>query len=248
MVLKRRDPAVVHMLEQRGTRYLIVNGDDLGMSPGVNRGIVEAHRHGVLTSASLMVNRSAAEEAATMARELPQLSVGLHLEFDRGALAVRAATKQQFDRFESLTGRPPTHIDSHRDVHRRPDVLPHVLELARPLRVPVRGHSLVHCVTAFYGQWGGEDHPEQVSVDNLIRLLNSEVAGSVSELVCHPGYADGELDSSYAGVREVEIRTLCDPLIPKILAQASIRLVGFRDLAGLIIGGPKQVTHHSGLR
>ncbi len=237
------------MPEQRPTRYLIVNGDDLGMSPGVNRGIVEAHRDGILTSASLMVDRPAAEEAATVARELPHLSVGLHLEYDRGGQAdLRSLTLQQLDRFEWLTGGLPTHIDSHRDVHRRPDVLRHVLELARQLGVPVRGHSLVHCLTTFYGQWGGEDHPEQVSVDNLIRLLNSEVAGSVTELVCHPGYHDGELDSSYAGVREVEIRTLCDPRIQKTLARANIRLVGFRDLAGLIIGGPKQVTLRTGLR
>jgi predicted glycoside hydrolase/deacetylase ChbG (UPF0249 family) len=237
------------MPEQRETRYLIVNGDDLGMSLGVNRGIIEAHRNGVLTSASLMVNRPAAQEAATVARELPHLSVGLHLELHRGARAdLRAVAHQQLDRFEHLTGHPPTHIDSHRDIHQRPDVLPLVLELARRLGVPVRGHSLVHCVTAFYGQWGGENHPEQVSVDNLIRLLNAEVADSVTELVCHPGYPDGEFDSSYAGMREVEARTLCDPLVPKILARACIRLVGFRDLGGLIIGGSKQVTLHTGLR
>jgi predicted glycoside hydrolase/deacetylase ChbG (UPF0249 family) len=234
------------MPEQRETRYLIVNGDDLGMSSGVNRGIVEAHRHGVLTSASLMVNRPAAQEAATLARELPHLSVGLHLELVRDAHAdLRAVTHQQLDRFEGLTGRLPTHIDSHRDVHRRPDVLPHVFELARRLGVPVRGHSLVHCVTAFYGQWGGETHAEQVSVDNLIRLLDTEVADSVSELVCHPGYADDEFDSSYASVREVEIRTLCDPRVPQILAQANIRLVGFCDLAALLTGDPELVTHLS---
>ena len=42
-------------------RYLIVNGDDFGLSPGVSRGIIEAHRHGILTSTSLMVDRPAAE-------------------------------------------------------------------------------------------------------------------------------------------------------------------------------------------
>jgi len=36
-------------------RYLIVNADDFGQSPGVNRGIIQAHEHGIVTSASLMV-------------------------------------------------------------------------------------------------------------------------------------------------------------------------------------------------
>jgi predicted glycoside hydrolase/deacetylase ChbG (UPF0249 family) len=45
-------------------KYCIVNGDDFGASRGINRGIVEAHCHGVLTSTSLMVNMPATEEAA----------------------------------------------------------------------------------------------------------------------------------------------------------------------------------------
>ena len=45
-------------------RYLIVNADDLGRSPGVNRGVIEAHAGGIVTSASLMVRWPAAAEAA----------------------------------------------------------------------------------------------------------------------------------------------------------------------------------------
>src|SRR5947199_7750161 len=61
-------------------RYLIVNGDDLGMSPGVNRGIIEAQRRGILTSASLMVDALASEDAAALAATAPDLSLGLHVE------------------------------------------------------------------------------------------------------------------------------------------------------------------------
>src|SRR5205814_10645877 len=63
-------------------RRLIVNGDDFGASLGINRGIVEAHERGVLTSASLMVDRPAAADAVTRARANPVLSLGLHLELD----------------------------------------------------------------------------------------------------------------------------------------------------------------------
>src|SRR5260370_3831130 len=62
-------------------RYLIVNADDFGQSPGVNRGIIEAHERGIVTSASLMVRWPAAAEAAAYARLHPRLSVGLHLDF-----------------------------------------------------------------------------------------------------------------------------------------------------------------------
>src|SRR6266566_9257613 len=67
-------------LRQR-KRYLIVNADDFGQSAGVNRGIIEAHQSGIVTSASLMVRWPAAVEAAEYARNRPGLSLGLHLDF-----------------------------------------------------------------------------------------------------------------------------------------------------------------------
>ncbi len=73
-----------------GTRRMaVVNGDDFGFSRGVNRAIIEAHEHGVLTSASLMVTGDAFEEAVELARRRPSLAVGLHLVLvsGRGALS-----------------------------------------------------------------------------------------------------------------------------------------------------------------
>lgn len=60
-------------------RRLIVNADDLGLTPGVNRAIVEAHRRGVVTSATLMASSGAFDEAVRMARAEPSLSVGCHV-------------------------------------------------------------------------------------------------------------------------------------------------------------------------
>ncbi len=67
-----------------GARRLIVSADDFGMSPGVNAGVIRAHREGVLTDASLMVNGAAAAEAIELARAAPTLSVGLHLVLAQG--------------------------------------------------------------------------------------------------------------------------------------------------------------------
>lgn len=58
---------------------LIVNVDDFGRSPSINAAVVRAHREGILTTASLMVNESASAEAVELAKQNPKLGVGLHL-------------------------------------------------------------------------------------------------------------------------------------------------------------------------
>ncbi|MEH1890044.1 MAG: hopanoid biosynthesis-associated protein HpnK [Nostoc sp.] len=60
-------------------RFAIINGDDFGFSRGVNQAIIQAHEQGVLTSTSLMVTGDAAEEAIALARNHPNLAIGLHL-------------------------------------------------------------------------------------------------------------------------------------------------------------------------
>jgi chitin disaccharide deacetylase len=60
-------------------RRLIVNADDFGFTLGVNRAIVEAHTHGIVTSATLMANGRAFEDAVRLAKTVPRLSVGCHV-------------------------------------------------------------------------------------------------------------------------------------------------------------------------
>ncbi len=66
-------------------RRLIINADDFGLTAGVNRAIVEAHQHGVVSSATLMANGQAFEEAVAMARSTPRLGVGCHVVLVDGA-------------------------------------------------------------------------------------------------------------------------------------------------------------------
>jgi len=58
---------------------LIVNADDFGLSQAVNRGVIAAHRDGIVTSASIMVNAPAFEHALELARAHPALDIGVHL-------------------------------------------------------------------------------------------------------------------------------------------------------------------------
>jgi hopanoid biosynthesis associated protein HpnK len=66
-------------------RRLIVNADDLGLTAGVNRAILEAHTGGVVTSATLMANGAAFDDAIERARSAPGLSVGCHVVLVDGA-------------------------------------------------------------------------------------------------------------------------------------------------------------------
>lgn len=86
-------------------RCLIVNGDDFGASPGINRGIVEARRYGILTSTRLVVNMEWSE-AASLSRTLPQMNLGLHVRLtDEQGASMIDLDDTSCCRFE-LHGRP----------------------------------------------------------------------------------------------------------------------------------------------
>ena len=66
-------------------KKLIITADDFGLSPAVNEAIEEAHRRGVLSTASLMVGAQATGDAVGRARQLPSLRVGLHVVLVNGS-------------------------------------------------------------------------------------------------------------------------------------------------------------------
>src|ERR1035437_8082645 len=64
---------------RKSIHRLIVNADDFGLSHSANEAVIRAHRDGILTSASLMVNEPGFDEAVALAKQNPKLGVGLHL-------------------------------------------------------------------------------------------------------------------------------------------------------------------------
>jgi chitin disaccharide deacetylase len=231
-----------------GARYLVVNADDFGLSPGVNRGIVRAHEQGIVTSASLMVRPAAAVEAAAYARARPGLGLGLHLDFGewayRGgqwvsvyqvvpkgdAVAVAVEVRRQIDVFVALVGRPPTHLDSHQHVHLHEPVRSVVAERAADLNVPLRSvtRHARYCGD-FYGQYGrNHPFPEGITTAALLRIIASLPPGA-TELACHPG-EDDDLDSVYRVERRLEVAALCDPATRAALTAAAVELSSFARL------------------
>jgi predicted glycoside hydrolase/deacetylase ChbG (UPF0249 family) len=226
-------------------RYLIVNADDFGQSAGINRGIMEAHERGIVTSASLMTRWPAAREAARYARRHPSLSLGLHFDFGEwrfsgrhwSALysvapiddvhAIRREARRQLNAFRMLRDADPTHLDSHQHIHRRPALQPIFLEIANESGVLLRGCSpRIRYYGGFYGQDDvGRRFMHRIRVEGFLECLR-EIRHEVTELGCHPGYAGG-LDSTYGVERAVELETLCAPEVRAALAANSIELASF---------------------
>jgi predicted glycoside hydrolase/deacetylase ChbG (UPF0249 family) len=149
-------------------RTLIVNADDFGLTAGVSRGILDAHRKGIVTSTTVIVNRPI--DPALVEQLLASgLGVGLHLNLTLGRpiseptrvrslvdiegtfvhdpreAAARASKDEarielgtQIDAFRRLVGRFPTHLDSHHHVGRHEPIMELVLDFARAIKVPVR--------------------------------------------------------------------------------------------------------------
>lgn len=228
-----------------GDRCLIVNADDFGLSEGTNRGIIECHERGIVTSTSLMVRQPGAASAAAYGKANPALAIGLH--FDLGewewrdgawfqvyeviatedADAVSAEIERQLDLFHSLIGRPPTHLDSHQHVHQHEPVRSVASAVAARLGVPLRGVSggIAFC-GGFYGHEAkGAPFPEGISVGNLLSLLRQLPAGT-TELSCHPGL-DESLASCYRLERLAEVQALCDSQVLAAVESEGISLISF---------------------
>jgi chitin disaccharide deacetylase len=230
-------------------RALIVNADDFGQSTGINHGIVEAHERGIVTSASLMVRWDAAAPAAAYARAHPGLSVGLHIdvyewmyrngEWDpvyervdcRNPRVLELEIRSQLSACRELLGRDPTHLDSHQHAHSEEPTRSILDRVAGELDVPLRHRSSgIRYEGRFYGQSNiGDPLTTNISTEALIELLRSLPEG-VTELACHPGYAD-ELVTMYRLEREMELQALCDPEVRRILREEEIELITFTDLA-----------------
>jgi chitin disaccharide deacetylase len=224
------------------TRTLVVNADDFGASEGVNRGVVQAHVHGIVTSTSLMVTGNAAEHAARLAGEHPGLGVGLHWDLDEENLsdpvaledtrAVRRELARQLEAFERLMNRPPTHVDSHHHVHRRDEIAPIARQLVSALGVPLREEGSVRYVGGFYGQWEWlVTDLEHIGPEFLIWILRNEVDEGWTEIGCHPGFVTDDFTSVYLAEREVEVATLTDPRVQAEIEALGIRLASYADLA-----------------
>jgi predicted glycoside hydrolase/deacetylase ChbG (UPF0249 family) len=227
-------------------RVLIVNADDFGQSDAITRGIVRAHQQGIVTSASLMVRSRAAAYAVEFAG---RLDLGLHIDlgewiyrngqwvaiYERLRMddksAIECEVDDQLAEFRRLTGKNPTHLDSHQHVHLHDPVLSITRRFAEDLGVPLRSLSpaIGYC-GRFYGQSGtGDPCPHAITVEALVKLVRDLPAG-ITELACHPGEDSEHYGlSTYCKERRLELETLCDPKVREAITQEQVRLCSFSE-------------------
>ncbi len=146
-------------------KRLIINADDFGFTRDVNAGIVQAHRHGVLTSTTLMANGDSFADAVRLAEETPSLDIGCHLVLVQGMSVLTgralpetplrllaALARKRINAYEELraqiekilaAGLRPTHLDSHKHTHVIPAVFRAVVRLAHEFSIPYVRSPLV---------------------------------------------------------------------------------------------------------
>jgi predicted glycoside hydrolase/deacetylase ChbG (UPF0249 family) len=139
-------------------KRLIVNADDFGFTPDVNRGILAAHRDGILTACTLMANGEAFDDAVQLARGTPSLDVGCHLVLISGRsllppyaplpasapALLRALAARRIRVYDELAaqvrkilaaGIAATHLDTHKHTHLAPPVLEAVARIAEEFEI-----------------------------------------------------------------------------------------------------------------
>jgi len=280
-------------------RKMIINADDFGLCEGVNKAVAEAHRSGVLTSASIMANMPGTDKAIAIAEKMPSLGVGIHLNLTEGRpissdrrveplvdeagdfkysvykLAAKSFVNKEI--FKALEielaaqiksiidkGIKPTHLDSHKHFHCFGPIYKIVCSLAEYFGIGAVRWPW-EPATVCDGDWPkvgfgdrmralllrqmtlncqkidgrfikndiffGAAHTGKIDDKFWEEIGKTQFAG-VAEVMTHPGYAEGLVNTRLVGQREIELKWLCEPRTKEILSEAGIKLVHYGNIDG----------------
>lgn len=198
---------------------LIINADDFGLCKGVNYGIIEAYKFGMLKSTTLMITMDEAEHAIALAKEYPDLKIGLHLNAclgnpltstmcvnEEGKMmkitsgneqlfteeVVYTEFKAQYEKFIELVGKKPTHFDSHLlSTDRLDSTRAAVVRLSNETKLPIRNvkGNGVDVDFVWYSTLGF-DVDTYEGLDYLYDHIEEIKKYDVVELMVHPAYVD----------------------------------------------------------
>jgi predicted glycoside hydrolase/deacetylase ChbG (UPF0249 family) len=232
-------------------KYLITNADDFGFTRDVNEGIVHAHRHGILTATTLMATGPAFDHAVALARENPELDVGVHLVLV-GSDGYPSTVTQlllslgRIRIYEELAGQVrkvldagirPTHLDTHKHTHLLPPVLDAVMRVAGDFKIPWVRRPLASLFKRVLAQHGCRttDHfagfalTGRYDAARLAKLIRRLPEG-ITEFMCHPGFCTDELESAPTRLkqsRRQELDALTSPEVRAALAESGVILTRF---------------------
>jgi len=213
-------------------RFVLVVADDLGYDPAIDAGILAAHRDGVVTATSALVDGPFA--AAVLATAPRSLAVGLHLQLAPGTTASVAAgeIRRQLERFVALRGQAPSHVDGHRHVHAEPEVLEELLRVAGPLRLRIRAlePAMRDRIRAAGGlacdTFLGDAALRPCWTPDRLAAAARDLPPGVSEIMIHPGHTPTHVRTSFGAEREVELAAAVDPRVRAAFRAAGAVLCG----------------------
>jgi predicted glycoside hydrolase/deacetylase ChbG (UPF0249 family) len=233
-------------------KYLIPNADDFGFTRDVNRGIVEAHRNGILTATTLMAPGAAFDDAVDLARQNPDLDIGVHLVLVdlKGfpptipRLLFALPRMHIYDELASqvrkvlAAGIQPTHLDTHKHTHLLPPIFNAVVRIAEEFHIPwvrrrfgpfrwlpTRSCRSTDHFTGFRltGRYGAAE---------LAEVIRNLPEGS-TEFMCHPGLCTEELRAARTRLKDSrrrELDALTSPEVRAALEESGVKLARYRDL------------------
>jgi chitin disaccharide deacetylase len=235
-------------------KYLITNADDFGFTRDVNQGIVHAHRQGILTATTLMATGSAFDHAVALARENPELDVGVHLvlvgsEGYPPTVARLVASLGRIRIYDELArqigkvvdaGIRPTHLDTHKHTHLLPPVLAAVARLAEEFKIPWVRRPLAWFFLGALARHGCRttDHftgfalTGRYDAARLAKLIR-RLPDGVTEFMCHPGFCTDELQHAPTRLKESrrrELDALTSPEVRAALEESNIVLTRYAAL------------------
>lgn len=217
---------------------LRVIADDFGLTKGINYGIYDAYKHGIVTAVSLIVNTVHTDHAFDLIKD-SSCSIGLSLNVVYGKAISDAKSLVEFDflkpehdyaevkedvfrEYEAQVlkaqsmGIKIAHLTTYGNIHFQETVLEEILvELGDKYQIPVRQMN----------QWTGIFNGPQASFDTLYQLFCQSLENL--EIIVRPGFLDGHLIniSSYREWRMVEHSVLSSPIVLDMIDKHKITLV-----------------------
>ncbi|MPQ44893.1 carbohydrate deacetylase [Clostridium tarantellae] len=204
---------------------LIVNADDMGFSLGVNAGVIEAYKRGIVTSCSIMATMPGFEDAIEKLKDNKGLGTGVHLTLssyepllkghktivDKNGKFYKYVTEEiakNFDEEEILkeftaqiekvlsSGIKITHFDSHHHVHQLPQLKGVMQKLVDKYKLPIRGGINYKLENAVVIPVLDSFYKEGVSIDYFKKNIDKFKELGTSDLMTHPAWVDDVLLNS----------------------------------------------------
>ncbi|MEK7504295.1 MAG: ChbG/HpnK family deacetylase [Patescibacteria group bacterium] len=241
-------------------KKLIVNADDFGRTHGINLGILECFKNGIVTSATVMINMPFAQEAIQIAIE-NKIPLGLHLNItggemyltgtnylfgdkgkvkeaykNKGSFSVQDMTliikeyEAQIAEFFRLAKKMPTHLDHHHNLQEVNGYLDIYMNFIKRIQLPTRTRHKINGVKAPNTIIHNFFTDSELTKVHLLDLIVN-VPDGISELIAHPSLITGESLDSYTEVpRFKQVQLLTDAEVIQAVKKLNIKLVSYEDL------------------